>query len=129
MLVNQWNCDYILIQFLNIDCTVASKIQTPIKIYYLFGSIFLAFNFFTTFESCTCLVVLAQECGCLHSCVPCLIHNSSKVSTSTLNENVNQTLRKSPHCLLVTLVRVCISKPSSRGGSGTLGPFLNCREL
>ncbi len=47
-------------------------------------------NFFVTFESCTRLIVLTQECECLYSCVPRLIHNSSKVSTSTFDENVNQ---------------------------------------
>ncbi len=52
----------------------------------------LAFDYVMTFESCTCLVVFAQECGFLDLCVPYLIHNSSKVSTSTLDENVNQAL-------------------------------------
>ncbi len=43
-----------------------------------------------TFESCTGLIVLAQECECLYLCVSHLVHNSSKVSTSTLDENINQ---------------------------------------
>ncbi len=49
----------------------------------------LALDCLVTFESSTELVILAQECECLHSCVPCLIHNSMKVLTSTLEENVN----------------------------------------
>ncbi len=71
-------CDYILVQFLSLLSTI-----------FLVGKFFLALDCLMTFESCTCLIVLAQECECLHSCVPRLVHNSSKVSTSTLDENVN----------------------------------------
>ncbi len=40
-----------------------------------------------------CPMVFAQECECLHLCVPCLIHISPKVLTSTRDENVNQALK------------------------------------
>ncbi len=39
-----------------------------------------------------CLVALAQECECLHSCIPRLVHISPKVSTSAFDESVYPTL-------------------------------------
>ncbi len=39
-----------------------------------------------------CLVALVQECECLHSCVPCLIHISPKASTSAFDKSVNLAL-------------------------------------
>ncbi len=67
MLVNQsrvkWNenvsphyrryCDYIFVQFLNIDCGLS----------LWRGNFFLASNCLVTFGSCTCLIVLAQKCN------------------------------------------------------------------
>ncbi len=35
-------------------------------------------------------MILARECECLHLCILCFVHISSKVSTSTREENVNQ---------------------------------------
>ncbi len=46
-----------------------------------------------TFTYQLCLVTLAQECECLHSRVPCLVHNSPKASMSVIDENVNLALQ------------------------------------
>ncbi len=40
-----------------------------------------------------CLVALARECECLHSCVPLHIHILLKVSTSAFDESVNLSKR------------------------------------
>ncbi len=80
-------CDYILVWFWSLTD-------------YLFWqqNFFLARDYLKTFKSCTWLIVLTQECECLHSCVPHLVHNSSKVS-STLDENVNQALDVRTHMI------------------------------
>ncbi len=45
-----------------------------------------------TFSCQLCLIALAEECECLHSCVSHLIHNSPKVSMNALYKSVNQVL-------------------------------------
>ncbi len=72
-------CDYVLCKFLSLLLTI-----------FMTGFFFLVLDHLVTFESCTCLIVHAQDCECLHSCIPRLIHNSSKASMSTLDKNVSQ---------------------------------------
>ncbi len=55
--------------------------------HFLFS--WLVLDCLVTFSSQLCLISLTQECECLHSCIPSLIHNSLEVSTSAHNESVN----------------------------------------
>ncbi len=56
-----------------------------------------------------CLVALTQECECLHSCLPHVVHISEKVSTSAFDESVNQALQATLQLLV----------PSTKGTNDT----------
>ncbi len=72
--------DYILVQVLSIDCGL--KFHEKCERMKL--------STVSWFSRVAPDSLFSHKCKCLHLCVLRLIYNYSKVSTSTLNENVNQ---------------------------------------